>query len=149
MRVRAPTYPHRRLPTSTCGMQAKAERCTCATPDRRLLRCICLGTVAGSGEASGCTKPYSTFESLKVAIAEVVPYPCGPAFQAARRPHLLVQALGLHLEHCRKLGYKLLKLTGATGSPGGKMSRERLAGICGAAEKSQGPPATRFFFENR
>jgi hypothetical protein len=56
--------------------------------------------------------------------------------------------LGFHLEQCREFSYEQLKVTGTTGSPVGKMSRERLIEIYGAAEKSQGSPAARLFFKN-
>src|SRR5436190_7379917 len=61
----------------------------------------------------------------------------------------LSAVLRLNVEYCCEFSYELLKLTRTTGSPVGKMSRERVVGICGAAEKSQGSPAARFFFNNR
>src|SRR5262249_49250732 len=60
-----------------------------------------------------------------------------------------LQALRFHLEHGCKFSYKGLKLPRAARTPLSKVLRERLAGMCGAAEKSQGSPAARLFFKNR
>src|SRR5207248_7285121 len=60
-----------------------------------------------------------------------------------------LQALRFHLEHRCKFSYEGLKLPRATRTPLSKVLREQLAGMCGAAEKSQGSPAARFFFKNR
>ena len=60
-----------------------------------------------------------------------------------------LQALCFHLEHRCKFSYEGLKLPRAARTPLSKVLRERLARMCGAAEKSQGSPAARFFFKNR
>jgi hypothetical protein len=75
---------------------------------------------------------------------------CGARKQEAKSLSLTPkERLGFRVEYCRKLSYELLKLTGTTGLPVGKMSGERLIGIRGAPEKSQCSPAARFFFKNR
>src|SRR5207248_8944350 len=60
-----------------------------------------------------------------------------------------LQALRFHLEHRCKFSYERLKLPRAARTPLSKVLRERLIGMCGEAEKSQGSPAARFFFKNR
>jgi hypothetical protein len=133
---------------STVTRQTLLSRCR--SSDRATSGTRCLLTCAIKILRLHVQPSLSNFGSLTAAVATKG----GEARQsratlAMNSRGASLEALRLHLEHRCEFRYEPLKLPRAGRTPLGKMLRQRLVGICGTAEKSQGSPAARFFFKNR